>query len=590
MSSELHQILLGCGYIFTPARQMPKGTLLYTEDRRKGYYVKPYETEAGLFSIALILGDDPHIKLPVAYALHIPEQYRGLLIPHLLSNERILCYVAQMEADWNPNDLDGTYRDIDGQIQKTLNEAALSVENGDSSNSGLEGEFWAYWRAESMLFLLAKPDKRTSLATWLSESMWPDGSLRQEYVTIDSDYNKSQSELSNWLIHRGLKVESLKENPIATHYIFVKPTRLAGVNWPPANFRDLLAWLSDVDHVARNSVVDSILSNEKKRHILLFDINQQDILAAYIEIDPKVAGLKRHRNRSSRTKKSSIQHLMSVLGGKQVNLGFKRLSVIKADRDTLLSRNLPRPDIGNLSGKRIALIGCGTIGGYLAGLLLRSGAGCGEQYFHLYDDDFFSPHNFGRHVLTAHDFGLYKVSALVDSLVRSVHIATKIEGFIAQFPITATKLASYDIVIDATGRPPVSKRLATIVRTVPNEQRPILIHAFNDGNGRASKVLVDDGSCCYGCMLADPSIYRNGVDLRFEDVDQLSERYVSCGSTYTPYDAAVSHITAALAQEAVLNTLELIMPWTYNEHILKGSRSRKPQYIKCQPNCTICHV
>ncbi len=75
---------------------------------------------------------------------------------------------------------------------------------------------------------------------------------------------------------------------------------------------------------------------------------------------------------------------------------------------TVISGNQLRPDVGNLSQKRIALIGCGTIGGYLAELLLRSGAGCGENYFHLYDNDSFKPHNFARHSLTAHNFGLAK--------------------------------------------------------------------------------------------------------------------------------------------------------------------------------------
>lgn len=586
VTQALHHILLGCGYQYSSARKMPKGTLLYNRNACKGYYVKKYSTEVGVFEVALILFDDPHIKLPVAYLIQLPDSLRGRLIPHI-THECVLCYVAQMEADWDPNDLVRTYRDVDVQIQLTLNNSVASVRRGDPNDTELEGELSAYWKPEEFLYLLTKPGKRTPLSTWLAESILSDGNLRKEYVSIATSDHESSNELTNWLIQRKFKAESLKGQAIITHYILIKPVRLAGVIWPPSNLREMLVWLADVDPSARARVIDSILSFRNKRHILLLDIERQDTLAIYIEINPTIVGIKRYIKH--RVKKTSMKHLAAVLGGKQACCDFKRLGVIKADHDTLLSRNLPRPDIGNLSCKRIALIGCGTIGGYLATLLLRSGAGCGDGYLHLFDNDTLSPHNFGRHTLNGHYFGRNKAEALESNLMDSVHIAKNIKGIDSQFSITSTLLTKYDIVIDATGRPPVSKRLAAIIRTIQNKQVPTLIHAFNDGNGRASKVLVDDGSCCYGCMLMEPATHRNGVDLRFEDIDQISEQHISCGSTYTPYDAAVSNITAALTQVAVLNTLEPVMPWTFNEHMLDGSRPRKSRLLKRQLNCPICY-
>lgn len=151
----------------------------------------------------------------------------------------------------------------------------------------------------------------------------------------------------------------------------------------------------------------------------------------------------------------------------------------------------------------------------------------------------------------------------------------------------STKLGA--IHIDATGRPPVAKRLAHVVRTMSNNKRPKIIHGFNDGNGRASKVMIDDGNCCYGCMLIDPAFYKNGLDLRFSKIDAAEEHLVSCGNTFTPYDAAVSVITAAMMQEAVLSILEPSLSWTYNEHMLDGSRSRQARLLPRQRNCPICH-
>ena len=51
---------------------------------------------------------------------------------------------------------------------------------------------------------------------------------------------------------------------------------------------------------------------------------------------------------------------------------FQRFAFEKSDKDTILSRNRSRPEIGDLRTKRIALIGCGTIGGYLPEILVNT--------------------------------------------------------------------------------------------------------------------------------------------------------------------------------------------------------------------------
>lgn len=586
MNQELHQILLSCGYKYTPARQMPDGIRLNTKDRRNGYYVKNYSTTAGDFPIALILRDDIYTKLPTAYILKTPDKLQGRLIPHV-TQESNLCYVTQMEADWDSNDLKSTYQDVDLQIQLTLNNAITAVEQNINEHAELDGELFAYWKPDSFLFQLSEASKQKKLTTCLVEYKLPDKNIRKEYISYESDNSASKEELVKWLVQRNLKAENLSDVPLATHYVSVKPSKLSGVFWPPETFSNFLCWLAEVDHNARDRVIQSILSNTKKRNIFLLDITKQDTLSVYVELDPNVVALKRHKH--GLAKKTSLRHLAIVFSAKSFCIDFKRVSVIKADRATLLSRNHPRQGIGSLSNKRIALIGCGTIGGYLAALLLRNGAGCGDKYFHLYDNDIFMAHNFGRHILSAHEIGQCKSIALANYLMNSVHIANNIIGFDSQFPIKSEKLVEYDIVIDATGRPPVSKRLAFIIRTLPLAQRPRLIHSFNDGNGRASKVFIDDGTCCYGCLTSDPTIYENTVDSRFKNIDQEFERHFNCGSIYTPYDAAVSHITAALAQEATLYTVGDIIPWNYNEHMLDGSRSKKPRYIKRQPTCKICY-
>ncbi|HAZ7365690.1 TPA: hypothetical protein J7709_004016 [Escherichia coli] len=582
---RLHKMMIECGYRYTLARKLPEKAFLHSQERLKGYYTKEYETEAGNFNVALVIQPDPFTELPLACIVDLPEKFRDRLMPHI-SQEGILCYVEQLEADWDPNNLEGTYKEVDAQIHRTLINSVLAATNGLNDKRELEGEFATYWRPSDSLYILSKASRGIRLKTLFSESTFPDGSPRLEYITVqESSPEDSETILKKWLNQRYLRQESLKNYSINTHYISVNPNRLAGMKWPPTSFRELLDWLENADHNARDRVVHYITTEGKKRYIFLFDIFNQDIFAIYIELNTNAVDFRRHK----RSAKKSTSKLATLLAGKNVCASYKRLGVVRADMATLLSRNAQRRSKECLSDKRIALVGCGTIGGYIAELLLRNGAGCGKGLLHLFDDDIYRPSNFGRHILPSHDFGWSKALSLATKLQDSVHLQTRVEGFYKQFPISIDVMKKYDIIIDATGRPPVSKRIAAIVRQIPCEQRPIIIHAFNDGNGRASKVLIDDGRSCYGCMVTNPAKYHNGIDSRFYNLDISSEKNKSCGSTYTSYDAAVSNITASLAQQAVLSTLEPDLKWTYNEHMLEGGRSLKPQFLPHQPNCPICN-
>ncbi|PWW40291.1 molybdopterin/thiamine biosynthesis adenylyltransferase [Idiomarina loihiensis] len=588
VNHEIHHILLDCGYRYTPASGLPSDSWLHVKVPGIGYYVKDYETNVGVFSVALYLNKDPHTELPFAIIYKMPESLNGRLLPHV-THEGSFCYVDQQEGDWDPNDLVSLYTAVDEKISSTLDIVATSSDLSAEVDREFEGEFAAYWESKERLFLITRAHRNESLSTYLLKSVDAGKTATElnEFVTVSKDSDISQESFSKWANQRKLQVDQLKRDSIKTHFISVTPTKLTGETWPPRSLPDVLEWLKRVDHNARAKLVEHLTAaGPTKSHICIMDVANQAKLAFYVQLTHRTTAVKWRRK--GRRQKTSINHAASVLGSKHASKCFVRLGVVEAHSAALLSRNSKRPGLDNLGSKRIALIGCGTIGGYLAGLLLRSGAGCGNCQYDLYDPDVFSPQNFGRHPLTSRDFGEYKAKALARSLSESIHTATNIQGKAKEFPISKDSLSNYDLIIDATGRPPVSKRLACVVRELVPAKRPMIIHAFNDGNGRAAKVLVDDGNCCYECMRSDVGTHTKGIDRRFLNIND--ELHISCGSAYTPYDAAVSYMSAALAAQAALNSLEMQLPWTYNEHILDGSRTRKPKLLRTQPNCPICHA
>lgn len=584
---ELHTAMLECGYRYLVPKQRKAYEHLVSISSKHDVYVKEFTTIEGIFKVALVFDYDPYTSLPWAHLMEIPEHLNGVLLPHV-NNGGYLCYVEELEADWNPNNLQGLYTTVDRQIQITLDNSVKALKSGQVEQTELEGEFAAYWKPERRVYALSNFDSLHGYTSILTSNKFVDNSDRQESLLY---CNNTKDIHQKWLMQRGLyEYDSQKLN---TFVVKVRPTRLSGVNWPPKDSIEFFEWLSVVDHNAKANLVKYFVEHPFKYHLILLEVDKQDTLGLVLELNQQAVQFSTYAKRKKTGKggrKLDLGRASSVISGKYAFNKFQRISFAKADQETILSRNRSRPKIGDLRPKFIALIGCGTVGGYVAELLIRSGAGMGLGSFHLYDPDTYGPHNFGRHTLNSCDFGKNKAVALKERLDSATHLMTNIKALNIGFPLTADALSLYDIIIDATGRGPIAKRLAYLVRQIEGKKKPIIIHGFNDGNGLASKVFIDYSDSCYNCLCGDDAFYNNGSDRRFTNLTQVNQKRVSCGSTYTPYDAAVSITTAALIQEAILSTLEHQRDWNYKEHIFVGGRSKKPTWIGTKAFCDICNA
>ena len=104
--------------------------------------------------------------------------------------------------------------------------------------------------------------------------------------------------------------------------------------------------------------------------------------------------------------------------GKGKDIPIVRVAPTQIDDAYLLSRGHDRGTV--LMGKRVALIGAGAIGSYLAPALVRLGAGVGDRgKLRIVDPDEFRAENVGRHSLGLTDIFRNKVEALRDAVIRS---------------------------------------------------------------------------------------------------------------------------------------------------------------------------
>lgn len=580
MRSIVHKTLLRCGFRYVRRSELRRLTSIKRLEDCQGCYLKSYTLEQDVFDVVLSLQEDVYTELPTATILELPERFKRRLVPHV-AHEYHLCYVDTMEGNWDPNDLEGLYEGIDRQIESTLRVSIASFDSDGADSLDVRGELASYWGGSEYLHVLFEEDQRKNLA---SRAIRKFGYVdREGYVAYSSSPSGSE-DLSRWLkLHRP-HVEYRDNDDIVTHVLDVEPKCLAGVAWPPESFKEIVTWLKEVDASAFNRLVQAIKSSKVTRRIMILNVKNNERIAFYVKFDTNSFDLKRHVS----LKGGFHRSLVSLLKSKRSVISFVKLGVVSSSMTAMLSRNRHDPQSNGISKKRVALLGCGTVGGYLANLLVRNGFGCGSSRLDLYDPDVLKPANFGRHILSAQYFGLNKAKATAKYLSESAHIVNNVYSSGENFLINMSELKKYDIVIDATGRPPVSKRLARVVREISIDQRPALIHVYNDGYGRASKVFIDKGQACYGCLVSNPATHKKEHDLRFLPYSRVSQVRHGCGGTYVPYDAAVSCVSASLAQEAVILACQENLSWTYKEHLFDGGRSLKPRNISKCPSCDVC--
>jgi molybdopterin/thiamine biosynthesis adenylyltransferase len=218
------------------------------------------------------------------------------------------------------------------------------------------------------------------------------------------------------------------------------------------------------------------------------------------------------------------------------------MSVIRIDDRYLAQRNIPKSK--TLAGKNLAVVGCGTIGGYLSDMLVKAGAGtCGGKLT-LVDCDSFLPQNIGRHRLGFPDLLTNKAAAMAKELKR---MAPGIDVHALPVDVRQAHLGELDLLIDATGEESLGHWLC-------NRYSPAMpmISVWIEGPGTAVRALLKTNAsgACYRCLWHS----NKRGELR-SIVDHLPVILAGqgCEGLYVPFPASVSVHAASLGAEMVLD-------------------------------------
>jgi molybdopterin/thiamine biosynthesis adenylyltransferase len=260
-----------------------------------------------------------------------------------------------------------------------------------------------------------------------------------------------------------------------------------------------------------------------------------------------------------RTRKQNLPHALRAVASE---ITLDRYRGFPIDADFLYGRNLG--DLPSLAGKKLALIGCGTIGGFLALQLAQTGAGSKSGRLVLFDEENLTPSNLGRHLLGLPD--LYRNKA--EGCAQHVQIQLPyldIEARPVDVLQEVSTLGEFDLIIDATGEEALSIALNDYaVSNRPNF--PPILHTWIVGNGGAAQAVLCDSAehACFKCLKPDLAGQPRVRVLR-PDAQATLRHLGACGDQlYAPFPVSVSAAAASLA-------LDLILAWNTGRpgHLLR---------------------
>ena len=296
--------------------------------------------------------------------------------------------------------------------------------------------------------------------------------------------------------------------------------------------------------------------------------------------------------------------------------------ITRLDRAALVGRAGGQTSIG---GKRVLLVGCGSLGGQIAFELVRGGV----LDLTLVDYDKLSPENTFRHVLGRDHWGEYKTDALKSALetqfpyVRVHSVTMGIQEALRKSLLDkqAVRLAKYDLVIMATGNPTVELHINDLIHSIEiqgmTHPSPKALFTWLEPLGIGGHALLtrygDRG--CFRCLYTPtPEAKQLGADdfiynrASFAEKDQHFARTLTgCDSVYTPFSSTHVLQTVAMAVNLALRalqgaaTLNPLLSWKGDawaflkeNYKLSGRYGASVEtlyndrYNYCTPLCTAC--
>jgi len=456
------------------------------------------------------------------------------LLPHL-SADGYLCYLALGSVIFD-------YFDPIWQTMACLDRAEQVLEDilAGKMVEDLAEEFHITWGSNSCMLDVdeSRPGVLDAYTFGQKVTVVTDDKTRTHAKLEAIGFGQPKIELSAFRVHT-----KSKPMPLRT-------------NWPPKTIQTFLQWQNTLDRACRKKIEQRLMQLfERKASRVLVLINSPTVQYG-IEVDLK-------RALDGEGKRLSLRENL-------YRLSIHRISVYHINDKYLAGRNLPGSR--TLAGLRVGLIGCGTIGGYLAEMLAKAGAGTAGGVLTLVDMGRVEPGNLGRHRLGFKALMMSKAQAMCDELRR---VAPGIDVVAIVGDAKKANLRPLDLLIDATGEQGLTEWLTwKYAENIP------FLSAWVEGAGLAVRSLLKakPEHACARCVSRPPLRDQYRV---FDAPAEVIMKGHGCEGLYVPFPATASVQAAALAMEMVQAWLDGAEAPSFRTRVL--DQSRQVHFKDCSP-------
>ena len=230
------------------------------------------------------------------------------------------------------------------------------------------------------------------------------------------------------------------------------------------------------------------------------------------------------------------------------------IALVRRDLAWLAPRGGAGPDLRN---RRVLLVGCGAIGGYIALALARAGVG----HLSLVDPESFAPENTYRHACGMARSHEWKVDGLHQEIQRAIPYVSvqpyrmDIQDFLE---CNSSLVREQNLIISAIGHPTIERHLNQ--RIWAEQEHPPALFTWLEPLGLGGHALlthVGNTRGCLNCLYWRPregGPFKNRAAFAMPDAVYTRDT-LGCGSRYLPFADLDAQRTAELASRLALRML-----------------------------------
>lgn len=244
-----------------------------------------------------------------------------------------------------------------------------------------------------------------------------------------------------------------------------------------------------------------------------------------------------------------------------------------------------------LKDKSVLLLGCGSVGGYVAANLCQSGV----RYIDILDDDILSVENVHRHILGFYDATREKHKAdLMRNYLEGHYPFVEIDPMnyvnrdVRELLKTPERLRNYDLIVSALGEPTINLEINKLL--IEQKISVPFVVCFNEPygiGGHAIAVNVTQGGCLR-CLYSD---ILSGELISFrtsfvKEGQSFSKTISGCAGTYVEYSSLDTQQTALLTSRLCISVLKgetdtsTLLSWYGNSITLESNGFIVSDYYK----------